>query len=401
MADRLESRFDFYFARATNTLLHKQANFGGENGLTRTCKVGSYEANRLGLFDLHGNVLEWCLDTVDAADGSWAYRGGGWANANAPECQAAIRNPYPAPVRSWNLGLRVARVPAATPTPEPKTPPLAAKPFTDADIKRIAALPAAEQVEAVRKELMRRNPKFDGVVEPTFEKDAVISLKLSTLHVMDISPVRALTGLRTLESGNSSRDRGVLADLSPLKGMALERLNCAGTRVSDLSPLKGMKLKVLLAMNTDVSDLTPLQGMPLKHLDLHGARKVTNLQPLEGMPLEYLNLSYLSVRDLSLLADMTSLRQVVLSGMPVSDLTPLQGLRLRELAINKSQVSDLSALKGMALVSIRLTPRNITRGLNILRDMTSLKTVAVGEANTKIFPAAEFWARHDKGEFEK
>jgi hypothetical protein len=276
--------------------------------------------------------------------------------------------------------------------------PNAIAPFTDTDVKRIAALPAAEQVEEVRKELMRRNPAFDGVVEPTFEKDAVIGLKFSTLHVTDISPVRALTGLRTLESENFTRGKGVLADLSPLKGMALERLNYAGTRVSDISPLKGMRLKVLLAMNTDVSDLTPLQGMPLRHLDLHGSLGVTSIEVLEEMPLEYLNLTSLKVADLSVLRGMMSLRYLNLARTPVADLAPVKDLKLRELSIQYTKVSDLSPLQGMELSKILLTPKNITKGLDLIRDMKSLKTIGI--TATRFWPAAEFWERYDKGEFK-
>ena len=51
----------------------------------------------------------------------------------------------------------LARAEAASPPP--------ATPFTDADVRRIAALPAEQQVEEVRKELKRRNPGFDGKME--------------------------------------------------------------------------------------------------------------------------------------------------------------------------------------------------------------------------------------------
>jgi Leucine-rich repeat (LRR) protein len=117
---------------------------------------------------------------------------------------------------------------------------------------------------------------------------------------------------------------------------------------------------------------------------------------------------------------MTSLRNLHLQGNPLSDLTPLQGLKLSDLTILEKQVSDLSPLKempltrlliygsgvtdlrplqGMPLVEIRLTPMNITHGLEILRDMQSLKTIGI-EYN-QVWPAAEFWERYDKGEFKE
>ena len=53
----------------------------------------------------------------------------------------------------------------------------------------------------------------------------------------------------------------------------------------------------------------------------------------------------------------------------------------------------------MPLEDIRLTPKNITQGLDILRDMKSLKTIGIDW--NQAWPAAEFWERYDKGEFKE
>ena len=53
----------------------------------------------------------------------------------------------------------------------------------------------------------------------------------------------------------------------------------------------------------------------------------------------------------------------------------------------------------MPLQEVRLTPKNITQGLEILREMKSLKTIGI--SSNQAWPAAEFWDRNDKGEFKK
>src|SRR5262245_65995216 len=68
---------------------------------------------------------------------------------------------------------------------------------------------------------------------------------------------------------------------------------------------------------------------------------------------------------------------------------PCRGLR---------SVTDLRPLQGMELKEIWLTPKNITQGLEIPRDMKSLERVGLN--SIQVWPAAEFWERYDQGEFK-
>ncbi len=103
-------RFDFYLDKPTNTLPANRANFK-DSALKRTCEVGSYPPNRLGLYDMHGNVFELCNDLVIDDDGRSLrrLRGGSWLD-DAALCRAG-RTASVAPSDNYNGGgMRVARV---------------------------------------------------------------------------------------------------------------------------------------------------------------------------------------------------------------------------------------------------------------------------------------------------
>ncbi|PSB53611.1 protein kinase [filamentous cyanobacterium Phorm 6] len=88
-----------------------------------TTAVGSFPPNSFGLYDMHGNVWEWCQDIYHdnyngaPIDGSaWesggdsknrVQRGGSWVN-NAVYCRSADRLYVSAVIRWWGRGFRVA-----------------------------------------------------------------------------------------------------------------------------------------------------------------------------------------------------------------------------------------------------------------------------------------------------
>jgi formylglycine-generating enzyme required for sulfatase activity len=110
MTDKATSAFDYYFAKPTNKLLPTQANFyHGTGSLQRTQKVGSYPPNKLGLYDMHGNLWEWCCDSRIDKTLRIICRGGSWT-AEAAGCRAANRPDEVPSKRDHGIGLRIARL---------------------------------------------------------------------------------------------------------------------------------------------------------------------------------------------------------------------------------------------------------------------------------------------------
>jgi tRNA A-37 threonylcarbamoyl transferase component Bud32 len=211
---------------------------------------------------------------------------------------------------------------------------------------------AETQVKAVVAKLKERNPGFDGVVKPTIENGSVTGLEFVTDYVTDLSPLRALPALKRLDCHGSAPDKGSLADLSPLKGMALTTLLFSlNTGVTDLSPLKGMPLTLLGCGGTRVSDLSPLRGMPLTRLYCE-CTPITDLSPLKGMHLTCLTCFATAVSDLSPLEDM-SLDCLRCAGTRVANLSPLKGMPLTDLWCENTPVPDVSPLKSMPLIQLR------------------------------------------------
>jgi hypothetical protein len=292
-------------------------------------------------------------------------------------------------------GRQVVRVSQEAPLAAPKK-------TTDATAweRVVAGLPADQQVKAVGARLRDLNPGFDGKVVPTIENGVVTGLAFSTEQVSDLSPVRALTNLKNLKCNANVVGASRVKDLSPLQGLPLQSLELWNSPlVRDLTPLEGMPLTSLQLSGSQVQDLTPLEGMPLRSLDLLACALVKDLTPLEGLPLTWLSLSHChQAQDLSPLKGL-SLTLLYIDDTPVRDLESLKDMPLKRLQVDATGTTDLRPLQGMPLEDIRLTPKQVTQGLDLLRNMKSLKTIGLNHYQS--WPAAEFWARYDKGEFKK
>ena len=112
-ACRSGTRTSYYFGEMISKDL---ANYSGH--YERTTEVGKFGANAFGLYDMHGNVSEWCLDrwrgnydgapmdvstwTEDRYNGLRVHRGG-----DPGSCRSASRGWNSPDIRVINIGFRV------------------------------------------------------------------------------------------------------------------------------------------------------------------------------------------------------------------------------------------------------------------------------------------------------
>jgi formylglycine-generating enzyme required for sulfatase activity len=79
---------------------------GYDDGSPTIAPVGQFTPTPLGLYDLEGNVSEWCEDWMDRAKAQRVVRGGSWQDGQR-HLALSFRNQFPPAFIGFSTGFRV------------------------------------------------------------------------------------------------------------------------------------------------------------------------------------------------------------------------------------------------------------------------------------------------------
>ena len=284
--------------------------------------------------------------------------------------------------------------PNASPEDEPEPEPedltlwFHSREFDDWN-RQLRLEPADQQYQRINQKLRELNPEMYGTLE-VHHHPSHTQLMLNSDKVRDLSPLRALKDNPTLARAQELflhkdvQSRGLLQDLSPLRGLKLRFLRLRDCQqIRDLSPLRNMPLETLDIGNTQVEHLDPLSTCgQLKTLSM-ALTRILSLEPLRDLQLEVLNLEESLFNDLTPLANMTSLRELnVWKCREIRSLHPLARIYLSKLIFARSGVDSLDDLNVQRLEHLDATLTSITN-LNRLREARQLKYLDLRETSIR------------------
>ena len=400
-----------------DTITPWDANYGKNVG--HTTAVRRYPANGYGLYDMAGNVSEWCLDEWDSdfyatfssndvvrnplsasndmvrllkksgsIKSSHVLRGGSLFDA-AHLVRVARRDSYTATRTLRGIGFRCVR---------------SAKPFTGGNLltpaagenKNVWILDAhlrwpVREILAFPSDASLTPQRLEGVTEAVWMPDAhlrrAVRETLALPSDASLTPQK-LEGLTELYAAGQK--------IWSLEGLAyatrLQALNLQKNRFIDITPLAHlMDLKRLYLSDNEITDLTPLARLTgLEVLDLDDNR-IVDLTPLAHlMDLKRLYLSDNEITDLTPLARLTGLEVLTLAynqGVDIKGLSSLTGLK--RLHLYRSEIIDAAPLAHLTGLEALILRGNRIGDLTPLANLTGLKELDLADNEvTDITPLA-------------
>ncbi len=188
-------------------------------------------------------------------------------------------------------------------------------------------------------------------------------------------------------------------DCSVFTGAPIRELNLDDTSVADLSPLRDIALTKLLLSRTPVTDLTALRapGLSDNLREVNFWRtSVTDFSPLTACAsLEVLDAADTSFADLAIVRA-CKLRIAQLSNTRVTDISVLAGMPLTRVSLNGTAVTDLGLLLQCPTLREIVLP-HAARDVDMLRALTALTGISYRElrGGAPAQKAADFWTEYD------
>ncbi|MBI1310478.1 SUMF1/EgtB/PvdO family nonheme iron enzyme [bacterium] len=320
-----------------------------------TAPVAEYEPNPWGLFDLYGNVWEWCedryLDTayrpyvrpgyqqlrersIDplnlekaSGEGDWrVIRGGSWFNAPV-QCRSAVRGYFEASDAACFLGFRVVRE-----APE-EVVTAARQRFAESEAARETLQGLLERFQEWRDGRLTLHLRLDNLNDEFFAAlqalDEPVDLylhadnRLTAAGIAELAKARKLTGLLLSATGPQLSD----SDFAVLEShLELELLQITGApKLTDglLASLRNHDRLELLHLDGQGITDEGLRRLPslkqLEKLQLAGtSSQGLILEHFSDSPLRTFSCSGLTDQGARLLGSFDQLRDLSLDGSPIT-----------------------------------------------------------------------------------